>query len=813
MFKSFFSIVSNGDYQSRASNRLSGFFSNLLHRRDALPNSSSRSGLREERGTSPRPQDSSSPPRSRSASPAPTRPVTPPPPLPSPTLQELGLTLSALTGALSPSHFSTPPSSGAFLAPHYLLLCHAQGLDVLPLISPPAPQPYALVRRVSFKSVVVMEQRGVLVAIAGRRDGVRVYALEEMKKAVEWRIEVEVRRERERARREEAKKAAVRPIPSNVILDPRDSSEKAKPTLLPPLSTSLPLPTSTSNRSKLSRRSSQSSTPMTATPRAPTSKRSRPPPHLTTSTPAQASQSRTPTQEPTGLPPPYSNSPESRPLLRSSPSVVSLARSRRPSVSQVLGAAPPVPRRKSENTRDPDSKAENWIEGRGSSDDEAIDIVAAGASGGQALDERTSVRHSVPSPSHGIETTPITLANSGRSPSTRNTRRNRPANLDLSLTRTNSHSVAAAPPSPTATLLNLRQALQHAPPLPNAHSTDQRSTETPEPDDDEEAPSREVSLAQMLMESRIPDLPPIGTRHPQQPLILGGAAPLNPGRSSVQGQCSTPDDEDEDEDAPTRGVSLAQMLMESRIPDLPPAGSRQAQQPIILGENEPPASPTSSTRPSTVGRSENRRRRRWSVLDGFFSDGSSAQPPAVSASSTTLPSTSESAASSSTCRDRRGSPLLRSLSSRRSSSATRPGSRPNPLPPRPSSAGARSAPPSNTDIPPVPSALTISSSGMPSHSRFIPRIISNAFSSRRSDDQPQALVIKSSDTAEGRKTPGNAASGHAPPPKLEYVKLPGTKGALIIKSVETTKKRSVRCIDSRQSLLSRFQLFGNSLRR
>ena len=143
---------------------------------------------------------------SRASSPAPFRPVTPPPSLPPPTLQELGLCLTAITGVLTPSHFSTPPTSGTFLAPHFLLLCHTQGLDVLPLVSPPAPQPYALVRRVSFKNVVVMEERGVLVAIAGRRDGVRVYALEEVRKAVEWRIDVEVRRERERLRREEAKK-------------------------------------------------------------------------------------------------------------------------------------------------------------------------------------------------------------------------------------------------------------------------------------------------------------------------------------------------------------------------------------------------------------------------------------------------------------------------------------------------------------------------------------------------------------------------------------------------------------------------------
>jgi hypothetical protein len=153
------------------------------------------------------------------------RPSTPPPPLPSPSLTELGLSLTVLTEHLSPSHFSTPPTSGAFLAPHYLLLCHAQGLDVLPLVSPPAPAPYALIRRVSFKSVVVMEHRGVLVAISGRRDGVRVYALDEIKKAVEWRLDVEIRREREKLRREEAKRAPPRDSAPNDVF----SLEKISP--------------------------------------------------------------------------------------------------------------------------------------------------------------------------------------------------------------------------------------------------------------------------------------------------------------------------------------------------------------------------------------------------------------------------------------------------------------------------------------------------------------------------------------------------------------------------------------------------------
>ena len=133
-------------------------------------------------------------------------------------------------------------------------------------------------------------------------------------------------------------------------------------------------------------------------------------------------------------------------MLRSSPLAVSLTRSRCPSLSQVLGATPPVPRRKSENTRNPDSKAEDWIEGHSSSDDEAIDIVAAGASGGEALDKQTSARHSVPLPSHGIETTPITLANSGRSPSTPNTRHNRPhpPPVNATLANPSRHKVAMA---------------------------------------------------------------------------------------------------------------------------------------------------------------------------------------------------------------------------------------------------------------------------------------------------------------------------------------------------------------------------------
>ncbi|KAF8741399.1 GYF domain, partial [Rhizoctonia solani] len=198
-------------------NRLSGFFSQLL--------------------TTRRPEREPPMPRERSVSPPPspmrpTRPVTPPPPLAPPTLSELGLQLSIITSNLTTAQYAMAPTSGTFLAPHYLLLCHGQGLDVLPLNAPPAPQPYALVRRVSFKSVIVMEERGVLVAIAGRRDGVRVYALEEVRRAVEWRLDLELKREAEAARRSRSKGTPGVTIPASNSAP--SALQPSKPTAPPP---------------------------------------------------------------------------------------------------------------------------------------------------------------------------------------------------------------------------------------------------------------------------------------------------------------------------------------------------------------------------------------------------------------------------------------------------------------------------------------------------------------------------------------------------------------------------------------------------
>lgn len=652
------------------------------------------------RSSSPAPVLSSNTP-SRSSSPLPSRSSTPPPQLPPPTLQELGLSLSVLTSDLSPSHFSTPPSSGAFLAPHYLLLCHAQGLDVLPLVSPPAPQPYALVRRVSFKNVVVMEQRGVLVAIAGRRDGVRVYALEEVKKAVEWRVEVEVRRERERMRREAMKRITMGNF-DGITLGHEFAEKARKGTLSTPLSGDPVV------HDKPSLNTSHSTTtpplpPVPLVPRTPTIKKPRArliPPHI---------------PEPSGRPPPYSSPSDVPPLQRQS-SVVSFnqTRSRSSSVTNVLGAAP-LSRRNPDASRprDQDSKAD-WVE---SSDDEAINIVAAGSSGSQALDERTSALSANLSPPPPIPSQPSTSV--PRASTSLSIRRSRPANLDLSLSRTNS-AVVPSEPSPAPTLLTLRQALSHSPPRARDVSATQQIHDPDTPigdvDEDEDQVEGPISLVQALLESRIPDLPPVGTRRPQQPILL--SHPIATG--------------DEEQSSPRTSET------NTRHDNVTPSASRPE-----------------------------RRRRRWS-----FMLGQGPIPPSTTSAPATTPAT----------RERVHASRSQSLRSNQSATAsTHPPSSGEPLPVTPSSA----------EVPPLPDASSSVIYSQSSRSRFIPRIISNAFHHRRSDNHPQAPVHDNTEIDGWKKGNGNHPATHTPPPKLEYVKLPGTKGALMIKSVETAKKRWV----------------------
>lgn len=371
-------------------------------------------------------------------------------------------------------------------------------------------------------------------------------------------------------------------------------------------------------------------------------------------------------------------------------------------------AAAPMSRRPTTTPRsnDPDSKGD-WVE---SSDDEAINIVAAGASGSQALDERTSVRLSANLSAPSAPTTPAaTDLSHALSPAA--SRRGRPANLDLTLSMPASNSQIAPPePSPTPTLLTLRQALSHSPSGGTRRQLD-ADPDTPffgDLDEEDEEVDGQISLAEALMESRLPDLPPAGTRQPQQPILLGGT-----------------------DDEPTS-----------------PRTSEHSAPTQMSHHSEP--------RPS--------RRRRWSVLIGQALVPSSSEVPA--------PAHVERA------------PMTRSHSYRSSQSAA---STSTTLPARPSTA---STPPS-TLISTGPDSSSHLSASSSRSSRFIPRIISNAFHNRRADgDRPPLPALKTADH-EPRKVGTTPTSSHMPPPKLEYVKLPGTKGALTIKSVETAKKRCV----------------------
>ncbi|KAH9486779.1 GYF domain-containing protein mpd2 [Psilocybe cubensis] len=717
--------------EPRSSNRLSGFFNNLMHRREPVA-ASSREPIHED-SSQPEPAASNSELVSRSSSPQPIRPTTPPPSLPAPTLYELGLSLSALTSDLCPSHFSTPPSSGALLAPHYLLLCHAQGLDVLPLVSPPALQPYALVRRVAFKSVVVMEQRGVLVAIAGRRDGVRVYALEEVKKAIEWRIDVEVRRERDRSRRENVKKVALRNVD---LVESRDSAEKTRKASL-----STPPPGESNRlRTNLLRKNSHNTLPAppspppvpliprSATPRAP-KKRTKPavqiPPNIPSIPPASSD------------PPPYvSPSEVANPSLQNRSSYISLrARSRGGSVSNVLAAAPSHHRTAESSRSQNDSKAD-WAE---SSDEEAIDVVAAGSSGSH-LDERTSATLSSSRAAttsqiqpNVTQTLPVPVLPRN---STTSVRRNRPSNLDLSLTRSN--TIPPPEPSPAPTLITLRQALVHSPSLVDGN-TPNPDTPFGEVDDDDEEIEGHISLAQALLESRIPDLPPIGTMRPQEPIILTPSSPpLRPSEDTVS---------------------------------LSPAD----------GAN-------------SIGRSNAhnnaRRRRRWSIMiSSPTTEVGNNSPPTAA-----VPSTATSVRSLNR--------FSRSRSFRSSSSHT-----PTPLEVLPPNASTATLP--NTAAPSIPDTASIPVTPRSGRSsRFIPRIISNALNSRRHAERSPARPATPVEVGDGLKwAPGGNQS---PPPKLEYVKLPGTKGALFIKAVETPKKSflAILCGDNGEKV----ELFAGTYR-
>jgi hypothetical protein len=524
---------------------------------------------------------------------------------------------------------------------------------------------YALVRRVPFKSVVVMEQRGVLVAIAGRRDGVRVYALDEVRRAIDWRIDTEIRREKDKMRREEAKKLAAANLGLGLVESKRYPERCSSPTPATPTKSKSPRRPSTSGSFFLKK-------PLPPTPPIP------PIPPL-----------------PNVEDPPTYRLAQTRDRLEHRLSAHQLVQRTPPEP----GIFTPVTHITTTGSSD-DIKAE-WAS-RASSDDEAIDIVAAGASGGQALDERTSSM-AVASSNH-----PSILSPSNPPPASRSTsRRNRPANLDLSTTRAESASSAVVqPPSPTPTLTAIRQTLRSHP-----------STVGQGDVDDDAAPDRDGDEG----------------------------------------------DDEESPPTPTDHITLAQALLESRIPGLPPLGTRQPQQAILINTTQ---IVDDSSRPHTTesvsqrsGRSNaTRRRRRWSVMD-VFNENATDFPEDMTAAPSSTPATPTS--------------RPRTLSRLQVGRVT-------------TNTSARSESPANQ--PPIPTRSTPNLAQnpqvtTPSRSRFLPRIFSDAFSGRRGSAQSS-----SSDIEKSRVTAAPTPT-HAPPPKLEYVKLPGTKGAVLIKAVETAKKR------------------------
>jgi hypothetical protein len=619
--------------------------------------------------------------------------------------------MSVLTGNLNPTHFTSPPTSGTFLAPHYLLLCHAQGLDVLSLISPPAPEPFAIVRRVNFKSVVVMEERGVLIAIAGRRDVVRVYALDELRRVIEWRLDIETRKEKERLRKEEGKKLSGKvDHVFGVTLPPKDELPK-----------SLPAPSAIAE-----------SKPSILQPRAPTS--GRPRRRLKQPPPVQA-------RVPSDPPPAYSltngtSRPSPSPQASQSASKRPAAVDTRARSASVSTLSPAMATQAQEDDDDqqlePDVKPD-WKERDGSSDDEAITIAAAGASGSAALDERTSSR---PPESTSMDGLSVTVSHS-------------PPHLrDL-------HSQSVAFISPTVERANYFR--ESFPRVTNSDALTLR-------------PSNRSSLIQTspLLSSLLP-----------LPQTEEQSSTPEPTTATEESGTAENNDDDDEAHTPVGEVSLAMMLMESRIPDLPPPGSRTQQQAIFLGSpsqaainEESENMPSTSTPPTPASA---RSRRRWSILGPASTDSlrerareNAATPEMRQLASRTRPQTATN------------NPVLSRSNSSRVLRTT-----PNSLV---NSRHLHSS--SNPDMNPPLSAPPHSDrrhvSGQHSHSSgsFFPKFISAVLGQRPTHDS-------SKKGSRLDKDPLQIGPNTAPQPKLDYVKLPGTKGSILIKAVETSRKRFV----------------------
>jgi len=490
-----------------------------------------------------------------------------------------------------------------------------------------------------------------------------------------------------------------------------------------------------------------------------------------------------------------------------------------------------------------------WMDGGNHSDEEVL--VAAGPSGSAALDERTSAaaRASVSransgltSETGGTNNVDVPIVSSSGSGSTGGiVRQRRPSNLDLS-------PVAVRPeegegddddmPSPAPTLLTLRQALQAT--AGRGSTEDAPNTNTITSDHDEpNAPTGEViSFAEWLLESRLPDAPPLGigsgrmVRRRGASVGSAGGAPVIPATEStavgaalvtryplsrgydLYGTRGNGGDTEPDTESAERG---ARHRTEGH-------GASDTENGGATGRTRRSNNTTQGTQPVSRGGSVRaagkRKSRRWSVFEGILHpvSGSNAtatspvvptqQPPAPSNYSISTRQGIGSSASQPQIYQPGTRPPFRRHRSTQSQGALSADGRPPVSQPAGNVASDSEAgfgEPSIADSPSVPRGVSSSGpplSSQPHHSRLSRFFhLKTSKTRNRSSFIYDARLLQALDSSFGgtgalaqeyERRNGLATNTMAPAtpaPKLEYIKLPGTKGAIMVKAVETARKR------------------------
>jgi hypothetical protein len=414
------------------------------------------------------------------------------------------------------------------------------------------------------------------------------------------------------------------------------------------------------------------------------------------------------------------------------------SRARSMSVAEAMGAHTEA----AQDTEEQHDGKGEWMDGR-HSDDEVL--IAAGPSGSAALDERTSaISAAQASAAAGVP--PPTIQ---ASVSPNGTQRRRPANLDLSRINNDNHRPPLGSPAPT--LMTLRQALTQSPRTAETTMSDH------DLDNEPATPNGEViSFVEALLESRLPEAPPIGHARAQPaPAALVTRFPLSARSPSSHGYgghgLSSANSRILQGDASIRGVAG---LVEGELSD------HDGETEVDHTPARPPSRSGGSVRATD-------RRHRWSVLDGVF------RP------STPNREITQAAHDMAEAAPRSVTPLTRTLSD-----VSMQGS-------RASHQGHRAAMSQPSDI---HGSISRSSSSIAKFFQISKRGKRRERSSSNAPSSSMDHLSTSISLIPGgyEKLSGLMSAPlppQAPPPKLEYVKLPGTKGALIIKAVETAKKR------------------------